>query len=136
MNGVRRAVTGSTLVGALATSAWVGGAELALRVDPFARPAAAPVAPPADTLAAAAAVLPPWRGRLMMTLRAGARSLVNVDGEVVTLGAHYRGFELVAVGERTARFQRGGESVEVSLDDPAVPLDLADTDVSDHASPY
>jgi len=105
-----------------------------LRVDPFARPLPASREPTAGM--AAAPVLPPWQGRLLMTLRAGDDSLVNVDGQIVALGEHYQGFELVGVGERTARFVRANEEIEVSLDDPVAPSGFAATEAPTHASPY
>ena len=105
-----------------------------LNVDPFARPAPAPREPLAGV--SDAPVLPPWQGRLLMTLRAGEDSLVNVDGQIVALGERYRGFELVGVGERTARFVRAGEEIDVSLDDPVAPLGFAETEVPNHVSPY
>ncbi|MCB1747051.1 MAG: hypothetical protein H6977_21150 [Gammaproteobacteria bacterium] len=86
--------------------------------DPFARPQASLAATAALPAAPSVATAPPWQGRLLMTLRAGARSMVNIDGVSVALGEQYRGFELVAVGERDATFRRGAETIELSLDEP------------------
>ena len=45
------------------------------------------------------------------------RRAASVVAVSVALGEQYRGFELVAVGERDAIFRRGAETIELSLDE-------------------
>ncbi|MGE0486582.1 MAG: hypothetical protein AB7Q81_20685 [Gammaproteobacteria bacterium] len=86
--------------------------------DPFEQPHATAAPTASAPSAPLVPALPPWQGRLLMTLRAGPRSMVNIDGVSVALGERYRGFELIAVDERAAIFRRGAERIDLSLDEP------------------
>ncbi len=118
-------------------AAGAGGAEQGgtheLRHDPFVRP---PILeeprPPARPAVAAKkgagpvsptpAPEPPWEPQLRGTLLAGRGSVANVDGRVLGLGAETEGRRLVEVRERGAVFEKGGELVLLTMDDPPTPL--------------
>lgn len=86
-----------------------------LRFDPFKSLGfGLPARPPADRDAGDAA--PAWSPQLRATLISDHQSLVNVDGELLTVGDALQDYTLVRIEERTAVFERGGERLVLSLD--------------------
>ncbi len=87
-----------------------------LRHDPFRKPELpAPVVVPV-----AEAALPepePELPVLRAILHSPRETLVDLDGELVVLGGHFRRFTVVAVGERHAVLRDGAERLVVSIDD-------------------
>lgn len=95
---------------ALALSVFVVAAfAQPLRHDPFARPRLGPeaaAATSADGLPAAEPA-PPWQPELRGVMQAGASSLANVAGRVVTVGESVDGWRLLRVDDGSAVFAQG-----------------------------
>jgi len=79
--------------------------------DPFARPAVAVAAPPADTEPAE----PPRVPQLRAVVLAGPRPLANIDGNVVTAGDTVAGWRVGDIAERTVVLHRAGTHITISL---------------------
>ncbi len=58
-----------------------------------------------------------WKPHLIMTLRAGKNSMVNVAGQIVGLGEKIDDYTLIAVHERSAVFVKRGKIVRLTIDD-------------------
>lgn len=88
-----------------------------LRNDPFARPrlgSEAALASSADGPPAAEPA-PPWQPELRGVMQAGAASLANVGGRVVTIGESVDGWRLVRVDDGTALFVHGRRQTILSM---------------------
>lgn len=93
---------------------------MALTIDPFDKPPLEIIelpVPDADNAAdeveqSVVETLP----RLRAILHAKERTLVNLDGDLVSLGASYRGYHVAAVGERDVVLSANGKPHVVSLD--------------------
>lgn len=79
--------------------------------DPFARPAVAVTAPPAETEPAA----PPPIPQLRAVVLAGPRPLANIDGNVVTAGDTVAGWRVGHIAERSVALHRAGTHITISL---------------------
>jgi hypothetical protein len=91
-----------------------------LKHDPFVRPVlAAPpppaVAAPVNRVVKAALPEPVWKPELTAIMLAGAKSMVNVGGELVRIGEQINGYRLVEVQEETAVFVNDKKRVTLSL---------------------
>ena len=86
-----------------------------LKQDPFKKPQfLEQVEPPANTTPESKEA--PLEGELRATIMAGAQSMVNVDGVVLTLGEELSGYRLIEVGEREAVFERQGKREVLTID--------------------
>ncbi len=86
-----------------------------LQNDPFKQPELTPLSKKvfaSDTRA----VREVWLPQLRATMRAGQRSMANIDGEIIKIGEKINGFELVEVHERDAFFVKNGVKYHVSMD--------------------
>jgi hypothetical protein len=57
-----------------------------------------------------------WLPELRATMRAGVRSMANINGHIVIVGELIDGFKLVEVTERDAFFIKDGFKYHVSMD--------------------
>ena len=86
-----------------------------LQNDPFKQPELTPLSKKVlanDTRA----VREVWLPQLRATMRAGQRSMANIDGEIIKIGEKISGFKLVEVHERDALFIKNGVKYHVSMD--------------------
>lgn len=80
--------------------------------DPFQRPAASRPAAPASTPAE-----PP---RLRALVLGGARSLANIDGQVLAVGERYSGYTVLRIDARGALLARAGSELLLTMQDKDV----------------
>lgn len=81
--------------------------------DPFQRPAASrPTA-----AAAAAAAVPDKPPRLRALVLGGARSLANIDGQVLAAGEQFSGYTVLRIDARGALLARAGSEVLLTMQD-------------------
>ena len=92
----------------------VGSAQL-LRIDPFKQPEYSPV-PKKGITSDTRSEREVWFPQLRATMRAGHRSMANINGEILKIGDKIDGFELVEVHERDAYFIKEGMKYHVSMD--------------------
>ncbi len=92
----------------------VGSAQL-LRNDPFKQPEHIPE-PKKVAVNDTKSDREVWFPQLRATMRAGQRSMANIDGEIIKIGEKINGFELVEVHERDAFFVKNGVKYHVSMD--------------------
>lgn len=59
--------------------------------------------------------------KLRAVLHAGAQSMVNVDGNLISVGEEIEGYRLVAIHERKAELVKGGDKVVLTLDQKGMP---------------
>ena len=86
-----------------------------LKHDPFKKPKfLEKVEPQANAVTEAKET--PMEGELRATITAGAQSMVNVDGVILTLGEEMSGYRLIEVREREAVFERHGKRELLSID--------------------
>ncbi|QBE65454.1 hypothetical protein [Pseudoduganella lutea] len=84
--------------------------------DPFARPA--PAVPAAALAAQAAAAVPPPPLRLRALILNGARSLANIDGDVVAVGDEAPGYTVLRIDARGVLVARGGRRELLVMGEP------------------
>lgn len=85
------------------------GAHAQVRRDPFARPAAAVVAPAAVTPdAMAAPPAPPAPPRLRAIMYEPGKSLVNINGRILALGEQFEDYRVTAIQPGSATLTRRG----------------------------
>jgi len=90
-------------------------AQVQVRRDPFARPAAAAVASASsDTAMVAPPPLAPPRLRAVMY--EPGKSLVNIDGRILAVGDSFADYRVTAIGERSATLTRRGARSVLVLD--------------------
>ena len=86
-----------------------------LKHDPFKKPEfLEKVEPQADTTPESKGR--PIAGELRATITAGAQSMANVDGVILTLGEEMSGYRLIEVREREAVFVRHGKREVLTID--------------------
>jgi hypothetical protein len=100
--GLRALFLGPTLL--MATASW------AEPVNPFARPVA-PQSAPAETRVTNSVAQPELRGLIW----AGPASIANLNGAALAIGESFAGYQLESVGEDSATFLRGDESITLYL---------------------
>lgn len=83
-----------------------------LKYDPFKQPAF--LKPPAHTKKRITHVVKP-RLELRSILQAGDESMVNLNGEILTIGDTYRGYKLVEVNKQSAVLEKNGRKIRVTL---------------------
>jgi len=91
---------------ALLLAAHAGAAPLR---DPFQRPAASRPA-----VASATPEKPP---RLRALVLNGARSLANIDGQVLAVGEQFSGYTILRIDARGALIARAGQEMLLSMQD-------------------
>jgi hypothetical protein len=107
-------------VALLALSAAALAQRPALQHDPFVRPAIAGFAAAPRPLGGVAPAVganaqPRPQLQLNAVLVAGSDSIANVDGVMVRIGQSVQGYRLVAVGDRSAVFEKNNAKVTLSL---------------------
>jgi hypothetical protein len=84
--------------------------------DPFQRPVI-----PQQSLAKPEASNPSaqelWAPKLTATLRAGRKSMANVNGKIIKLGETIDGYRLIEVDERSAVFVKNKQRTPLTIDD-------------------
>ena len=80
--------------------------------DPFEQPAF--LKAPAHTARRVTAEVKP-KLQLRSILQAGDESMVNLNGEILTIGDIYQGYKLVEVGKQSAIFIKDGNKIKVTL---------------------
>ncbi len=86
-----------------------------LQNDPFKQPELTPLSK--KVIASdSGSVREVWLPQLRATMRAGRRSMANIDGEIIKIGEKTNGFELLEVHERDAFFIKNGVKYHVSMD--------------------
>ena len=89
-----------------------------LKHDPFARPALAALQrlkPQAQSAAAISAQEPVWNPELKAVMLAGAKSMVDVDGQMVGIGEEIHGHKLLEVRDGEAVFIKDGKRRIVAM---------------------
>lgn len=87
------------------------------RRDPFARPPASIPAAPAPALAEAAPPPPPAPLHLRALILNGARSLANIDGDVVATGERARDYQVLRIDARGVLVARAGTQELLSMNE-------------------
>ncbi|WP_170976746.1 hypothetical protein [Massilia sp. HP4] len=77
--------------------------------DPFQRPAASRPAAPGDT--------PDKPPRLRALVLGGARSLANIDGQVLAVGERFSGYTVLRIDARGALLARAGSEMLLNMQD-------------------
>jgi len=88
-------------------------ASAQVRRDPFARPAGAVLAPAADSATAPVLATPP---RLRAVMFEPGKSLVNIDGHILTVGDSFADYRVAAIDARSATLIRRGVRSVIVLD--------------------
>ena len=83
-----------------------------LKYDPFEQPAF--LKPPVHTERKISHVTKP-RLELRSILQAGDESMVNLNGQILTIGDTYRGYKLVEVNKQSAVLEKNGSKIRVTL---------------------
>jgi len=96
----------AALLAALLLASHAGAAPLR---DPFQRPAA--------SRPAAAPTAPEKPPRLRALVLNGARSLANIDGEVLAAGEQHAGYTVVRIDARGALIARAGRETLLTMQD-------------------
>ena len=104
----------ASLISLLLVVANVVAAEIPARI-PFAIPIA--LESLASNQRAAEPSAAPAQLRLRATLLSGERSLVILDGAILTIGEEYLGYRLLSVTEGEAVLRKNGASIRLSVDD-------------------
>lgn len=58
-----------------------------------------------------------WKPELIMTLRAGKKSMANIDGQIINIGEKMAGHKLIEVNERSVVFVNKGKITRLTLDE-------------------
>jgi hypothetical protein len=113
---MRRALGAVALLCAgLNCSAGAADSQHAARRDPFARPAPEVPAPSAPALVEAPP--PPAPLHLRALILNGARSLANIDGDVVAAGERARDYQVVRIDARGVLVTRAGKQELLSMNE-------------------
>lgn len=104
------------LLSALLLTTLHADAQVQVRRDPFARPAAAVAAPAASSDAATVAPVPPAPPRLRAVMYEPGKSLANIDGRILAVGDSFDDYRVTAIGERSATLTRRGVRSVLVLD--------------------
>jgi hypothetical protein len=115
---VRRALSVAALLcaGLGCCSAGAADAQHAARRDPFARPA--PTVPaPSEPVVVEAPPPPPAPLHLRALILNGARSLANIDGDVVAAGERARDYQVVRIDARGVLVTRAGKQELLSMNE-------------------
>jgi hypothetical protein len=87
------------------------------RRDPFARPAASIPAAPAPAAAEEGAPPPPAPLHLRALILNGARSLANIDGDVLAAGERARDYQVLRIDARGVLVVRAGKQELLSMNE-------------------
>ncbi len=93
-------------------------ADTPLKHDPFARPTQAALQqlkPQPQNAGAISAQESAWNPELKAVMLAGAKSMVNVDGQMVGIGEEIHGHKLLEVRDGEAVFITGGKRRTVAM---------------------
>jgi hypothetical protein len=114
---MRRALSAAALLCAsLSCSAGAADSQHAARRDPFVRPAPAVPAPSAPAVVEAPPP-PPAPLHLRSLILNGARSLANIDGDVVAAGERARDYQVVRIDARGVLVTRAGKQELLSMNE-------------------
>jgi hypothetical protein len=114
---MRRALGAAALLCAgLNCSAGAAESQHAPRRDPFARPAPEVPAPSAPAVVEAPPP-PPAPLHLRALILNGARSLANIDGDVVAAGERARDYQVVRIDTRGVLVTRAGKQELLSMNE-------------------
>jgi hypothetical protein len=86
--------------------------------DPFARPAPPPAPAPAEAEGAGAEpATPALQPQLRAILYAPTRPLVNISGQILTVGERFGDYQVARIRERSITLVRNGVKSELGLDE-------------------